>query len=230
MPEQFWFTDPAVLFRHDTWTRFVPTQDMTTAQALNAVMRFTVYSSVLLLVSTGERSYLFAAPVVAIATVVLYQLFPNGKQLESFFNRGKALLREKFTMPTPNNPFMNVLLTDIQDNPNRPDAADIGDPAIRDQVANAFAHTSDLYMDSSDVFDQAQAMRTFHTMQSATVPNDQDAFLKWLAKGHDEPDTSSTFPSRGGKLLSEGYTNTRGAVRNLTSSTRKPSGTTPSSA
>ena len=203
MPEQFWFSDPSVLFQQDTWTLFVPTQSMTTTEALNAVLRFTIYASVVLALFTGTPSYLIAIPMVAVVSVILHQLFPNGKKLETF---------------------MNVLLTD---KPDRPDAAPVSDKKVRAQIYKAFQQTSDIYMDTSDLFDQTQAMRTFHTMQSATVPNDQDAFLALLAKGYDDADTSSAFPSRGGKILSEGYVNSRGAMRNLENATCKPTGTAP---
>ena len=227
MTEQFWFKDPAVLFRSDTWTRFVPIQSMTTTEALNSVVRFTVYSSVLLFVSTQNQSYLYAIPIVALASIVLHQLFPQGKKLETFMDSFAKPTSKKYTMPTLDNPFMNVILTDIQDNPNRPDAAPISDKEVRNEVHKAFRQTREIQMDTSDLFDQTQAMRTFHTMQSARVPNDQDAFLSFLAKGHDEEDTSSAAPSRGGKLLSEGHINSRGAMQNLPSSTAKPTGTTP---
>jgi hypothetical protein len=226
MPEQFWFSDPSVLFQQDTWTRFVPTQDMTTTEALNAVLRFTIYASVALALSTGMPSYLIAIPIVAAVSVILHQLFPNGKKLETFLGSIMATKppREHFTLPTPENPFMNVLLTD---KPNRPDAAPVTDKKVRAQIYKAFQQTRDIYMDTSDLFDQTQAMRTFHTMQSATIPNDQDAFLALLAKGYDDADTSSAFPSRGGKILSEGYANARGAMRNLENATCKPTGTAP---
>lgn len=223
MPEQFWFKDPSVLFRDDTWTQFVPVKSMTTAEALNSVLRFTVYSSILLGITTRSASYLMAIPIVSLASVILFTMFPNGKQIEAFLNG----LKENFTMPTPHNPFMNVLLTDIQDSPDRPDAAPITDPKVRDEIAKAFAKTSNIYMDTSDVFDQTQAMRTFSTLQSSTIPNNQDEFLAFLAKGYDEPNTSSAPSARGGKLLSEGPAPSRGSVRNLSNTTLEPEGAVP---
>jgi hypothetical protein len=131
-------------------------------------------------------------------------------------------------MPTPDNPFMNVLLTDIQDNPDRGDAAPITSKEVQVKIAKSFQRTNDLYMDTSDMFDQAQGMRTFHTLQSAKVPNDQDGFLSWLAKGYDTPDHSSAPLARGGKLASEGYTPARGSADSmLPSTTLKPTGTAP---
>ena len=226
MTEKFWFEDPSILFRSDTWTRFVPMKTMTTTEALNSVVRFGVYSSLLLTASTGDMSYLYAIPVVALASILLHQLFPHGKKLESYVDYVKPTSKQ-YTMPTPDNPFMNVILTDISDKPDRPDAAPINDKEVRNQVYKAFQQTRDIHMDTSDLFDQTQAMRTFHTLQSAKVPNDQDGFLSFLAKGYDAPDTSSAAPSRGGKLLSEGYVNARGAMRNLDTTTCKPAGTNP---
>ena len=230
MSEQIWFKDPSVLFAENAWMRFAPVQSMTTTEALNAVVRFSIYSSISLAVLTYKPSYLSAIPIVALASIVLFEIFPNGKQIESYFSKkGKKVTKENFTMPTSNNPFMNVLLTEIQDNPNREDAAPVTDENVRNEIKKAFQSTTDLYMDTTDAFDQAQAMRTFHTLQSARIPNDQDAFLSWLAKGYDDPDTSSAPLSRGAKLDSETYAPARGSVKRIPNTAELPMGTVPSS-
>jgi hypothetical protein len=135
---------------------------------------------------------------------------------------------KEYTMPTPDNPFMNPLLTDILDNPDRKDAAPVTRRDVQSKIMKAFQHTSDMYMDTSDLFDQTTAIMPFYTLQSATIPNDQDGFLKWLAKGIDEPDYSSAPPARYGKLVSEGYMPALGSHLNLTNTTGKPKGTSPS--
>jgi hypothetical protein len=140
----------------------------------------------------------------------------------------KKHIGKNLTMPTAENPFMNPLLTEIQDDPNRPDAAPISRSDVKTGIYKAFQKTSDLYMDTTDLFDQAKAMVSFHTLQSATIPNDQDGFLKWLAKGVDEPDYSSAPLSRHGKQDSETYVKAQGSLANLSSSTSKPTGTSPS--
>ena len=228
MSEKIWFKDPAILFTSETWSRFVPTNDMTTSEALNSVVRFSTYFSVLLFVCTGLGAYLLAIPIVMVSTIILHKLFPNGKVLESFTVKNLAA-STKFTMPTAANPFMNVLLTEIQDNPNREDAAPTNRRDVKAEVYKAFQKTTDLYMDTTDMFDQSLAMRTFHTLQSAKVPNDQDGFLKWLAKGSDAPDNSSAPLARKAKLLSEGHVTAKGAFTPSAPSTSHPSGTTPSS-
>lgn len=228
MSEQIWFKEPSGLFAPDTWSRFVPTKDMTTAEALNSVVRFSTYFSVLLFLSTGVSAYLMSIPAVMIATILLYNLFPNGKVIESFLTKDKLAKESKrsYTMPTQENPMMNVLLTEIQDNPNRPDAAPINRRDVKTEIYKNFQKTSDIYMDTTDLFDQTQALRTFHTLQSSQVPNDLDGFKAWLAKGIDEPDVSSAPPVRHAKVLNEGYVAAKGSMR-LSSTVSKPSGSTP---
>jgi hypothetical protein len=225
MTEQIWFKDPAILFAPDQWSRFVPTKSMTTVQALNAVVRFSVYFSVILFLATQISGYLLAIPAVMGATVVLFTLFPHGRVLETF----KAAVSGKaYTMPTAANPFMNPLLTEITDNPYRKDAAPVIRRDVQAGIMKSFQQTSDIYMDTSDLFDQATAIMPFHTLQSATIPNDQDGFLKWLSKGLNEPDYSSAFPARLAKQGNEGYMPARGSELALPNTTSKPTGTAPS--
>lgn len=229
MPEQFWFKDPSILFTKDSWNKFVPTPNMSTTEALNSVVRFTIYFSIILYICTTVGAYLMAIPVVMVTTILLIKLFPNGKVLEAFLNIKPKSPQKNFTMPTNENPFMNVLLTEIKDNPDREEAAPTNRRDVKAKIHKAFQHTSDLYMDTTDVFDQTQAMRTFHTLQSSKVPGDQGEFLKWLSKGMDEPDHSSAFPARNAKILSEGFVAAKGSMRGLPSSIDKLSGTEPSS-
>lgn len=226
MNEPIWYTSPSILFSSGTWQRFVPTKEMDVPTALNAVVRFTVYFSVLLYACTSKHEYLLAIPLVLVVSAIFSQVFPNTRPLvESFQSAVK-----KLTHPTASNPFMNPLLTEILDNPDRGDAAPVTDKAVKNEIEKAFQQTEELYMDTSDRFDMAQSMRTFHTMQSATIPNDQDGFLKFLAKGVDEPDHSSAFPARNAKRKSEAYVEAQGSLNSLPNSTSKPTGVTPTKA
>jgi hypothetical protein len=225
MLEPLWINNPSILFSKDTWFKFVPMSYMDVPTSLNSIVRFTVYFS--LIMSLTHTAYLVAIPVVLILTVVANTIFPNVRNLEGF---GVSKILENLTRPTGNNPFMNPLLTEIQDNPNRADAAPVTSSKVKREIETAFQHTSDIYMDTTDRFDIAQSMKTFHTLQSAKIPNDQDGFLKFLAKGIDEPDFSSAFPSRNAKQKSETYVVALGssASQGLPNSTSKPTGTSPS--
>jgi hypothetical protein len=226
MPEQIWFKNPTVLFDRDTWNKFVPTKEMTTAEALNSVVRFSTYFSLILFLATGVGGYIMAIPIVMVSTMLLYNLFPNGKTIESFVAKEESKA-PKYTMPSKENPFMNVLLTDIQDNPDREDAAPTNRRDVKTDIHKSFQHTTDIYMDTTDLFDQTQAMRTFHTIQSGKVPNDLDGFKKWLAKGLDAADNSCAPPARNGKMLHEGHVMAKGSMRGLPNSTSKPAGMAP---
>jgi hypothetical protein len=224
--EPFWLNDPTILFSKDTWYKFVPMGCMDIPTALNSIVRFTIYFSILLY--SYDQRYLVSIPVVLIITIIAYKIFPNVRNLEAF--KTAVNMFEKYTMPTFKNPFMNPLLTEIQDNPNRKDAAPITSNKVKREIEKAFQHTSDIYMDTSDRFDLALSMRNFHTLQSALIPNDQDGFLQFLLKGHDEPDHSSAFPSRNAKEKSESYIIALGSAESagLPNTITKPTGTSPS--
>lgn len=231
MPEQIWYKDPTILFAADTWRKFVPSDDMTTAERLNSTVRFSIYFAGLFFLTTGVLTYVLAVPVVMALTVLMYTYFPNGTTLEPFrVDLSKKKTSESYTMPTAANPFMNVLLTEIQDNPNRGDAAPTNRRDVKADIYKSFQKTSDIHMDTTDLFDQSQAMRTFHTLQSAKVPNDLDGFKQWLSKGLDDPDYSSAAPARHGKILNEGHVIAKGSMRDLPNSTAKPAGTSPTAA
>ena len=198
--EIFWLKDPANLFGKNTWTRFVPTNDMTVPEALNAVVRFTVYFGFLMALVTGETHFLLFIPIVMGITVALVNLYPTTQILkETYANKGE------FATPTDQNPFMNVLFTDYVDNVNRPPAPpDITKPAVKESIDEAFAVTHDLFMDTSDKFGLAQAARQFTTQASTTIPNDLDGYQKFLNKDN---------VSR--KASSEGYVVARGSTQEL---------------
>jgi hypothetical protein len=179
MSEQIWFKTPTVLFDKDTWSKFVPTKDMTTAEALNSVVRFSTYFSVILFVATHVGAYLMAIPVVMIATILLNNLFPNGKTIESFIAKEEKV-GPQYTMPSKENPFMNVLISEIKYNPNRPPAADITKADMGDSLDSFFR--VQWASDPTDVFGRTQSQRQFIAMPSTSIPNDQGSFMNWLYK------------------------------------------------
>lgn len=212
MPQPFWYSDPSVLFQKNTWYVFVPTPAMSVPEALNAIVRFSVYLSALLFLTSLDPWYVLIVPLVMGVTVFLNMWFPEAKKItESFVS---SYVGTEESMPSADNPFMNAPLTDIHVNNKRPPAADVTRLDVRDKVNAAFAQTSNIYMDTTDVFDLVQAQRNFHT-----VPEDDHAgLLKFLGKN-----------SRSDKLLSEGYVVAKGTVTELPipSAVRPPEGTAP---
>ena len=213
MNEPFWYPDPSVLFAPTTWYVFVPTPTMPVSSALNAVVRFSIYLSALLFLTSLQPLYLVIVPLVMAVTVFLHAWFPQVKKMKETFV--SSYVGESRTRPTPDNPFMNAQLTEIQDNPNRPRAADVTQMDVRNEVNQAFTKTSNIYMDTTDAFDLVQSQRNFHT-----VPEDDHAgLLQFLGKN-----------ARSDKLLSEGYVVAKGTVSELPgqSVSTAPTGTSPS--
>ena len=219
MSQPFWYSQPSVLFNKDTWYVFVPTPNMSVSAALNAVVRFSVYLTALLFLTSFDPWYLLIIPLVMGITIFLNYWFPQVKKMTENFASGPVVsgyVGTEESMPTEDNPFMNAPLTDILDNPNRPPAADVTRTDVRNKVNKAFAQTSNIYMDTTDVFDLVQAQRNFHTVPE----DDHEGLLKFLGKG-----------ARSDKLLNEGYVVAKGTISELPipSAERPPSGSTPAS-
>jgi hypothetical protein len=220
MTEAFWYTEPNVLFREDTWYKFVPQPNMSVRESLNAVVRFSVYLSVLLFATSRDPWYLLLIPVVMLATVFLHRAFPQAKKIVSEgFASGPVVsgyTGEERSRPTPDNPFMNPMLTDILEDPDRPPAAEITSLKVRDEVNEAFAQTSNIYMDTSDMFNLVQSQRNFY----AVPADDHEGFLKFLGKNGQRTNQ---------KGLSEGFVVAKGTVTSLPlpSVSAAPTGTSP---
>ena len=99
-------------------------------------------------------------------------------------------LKNEYTKPTPRNPAMNVLLTEIDDNPNRPSAAPSYNKKVGEEmdnktqtfIENNFGDPNidkRLFKDLADAYDFDNSMRTFYSTANTKIPNDQDAFAEF---------------------------------------------------
>jgi len=84
------------------------------------------------------------------------------------------------TLPSPKNPFMNVLIDEIKYKPNRPEAKSVEDPVVKATLDDFFR--VNWYSDPTDVFGKSQSQRSFVTMPSTTVPSDRKSYQDWLYK------------------------------------------------
>jgi len=84
------------------------------------------------------------------------------------------------TLPSPRNPFMNVLIDEIKYNPNRPEAASVDNTTVKSTMDDYFR--VNWFSDPTDVFGKSQNQRQFITMPSTTIPNDRKSFQDWLYK------------------------------------------------
>jgi hypothetical protein len=97
-----------------------------------------------------------------------------------------------FQAPTPQDPLMNVLLTDIQDRPNRPAAEpafnpqverDINETTQQFVVNDMDGNTADLedrlFRDLGDNYEFSNSMRNYFATPNTRIPNDQHAFAEF---------------------------------------------------
>jgi hypothetical protein len=97
----------------------------------------------------------------------------GGEQIDDTADRDK-------TMPSPRNPFMNVLIDEIKYNPGRSEAASVTDAGVKSTMDDYFR--VNWFSDPTDVFGKSQNQRQFVTMPSTTIPNDRESLQNWLYK------------------------------------------------
>jgi hypothetical protein len=85
-----------------------------------------------------------------------------------------------WTEPTASNPFMNLLVSDYKNKPNKPAALSNSNPIIKQGLDDYFR--TQWYSDPTDVFGKTQSQRQFITMPSTSIPNDRESYQNWLYK------------------------------------------------
>ena len=96
--------------------------------------------------------------------------------------------KSNFTNPTPGDPFMNVLLTEIVDNPTRPAGLPAFNPKVEfdinqntekfvEKSQGGFSNLEDrLFRDLGDNYEFSNSQRNFFATPNTRIPNDQGAF------------------------------------------------------
>lgn len=184
--DPFWFEVPEILYQRDRLNEFLPKSDMTDHEKLNALTRLFIYLGILFSVLNSNIIYMYITLFGVLFTVFLYRNLKqvskftdkvyggheNGKYNQDMYGSGVSI------KSTKENPFMNILLTDYVDDPNRPPAGDITDDQVKKEVEKNFNHN--LYKDVDDIWDKNNSQRQYYTNPNTTIPNDRDSLAKWL--------------------------------------------------
>lgn len=212
----FWLNDPTVLFNNAGITEIVPMTGMNRESRLNAISRMIIlltilgylltlsYKIILLgVISLAMIAFLYVAQGSSAAAAATPT--PSGKK-EGFsnyanYNTGRRRMTKvaaasspsglTFQAPTPQDPLMNVLLTDIVDRPNRPAA----EPAFNPKVEHAINESTiqfvvddlggnpnledRLFRDLGDNYEFSNSMRNYFATPNTRIPNDQHAFAEY---------------------------------------------------
>jgi hypothetical protein len=206
----FWFNDPTILFNKNYLIQFWPSDNMVFEQKMNAISRLIIFLTILGLFITRKLSILFIGLLTLAILVTIYKMrksylvtnlvkkegFKNNTNHNNIYNNASTLvnvLKEDYNNIDKKNPFGNVLLTDINDNPHKKSAPPAFNPDVYDDINKAVKKQTQmlyptikntnkqLYGDLYDNYQMdTQMMQRFYSTPNTKVDNDQGAFGQWL--------------------------------------------------
>ena len=199
MASPFWLDNPNILFNKKKIMHIWHQRKYSFTGKLNAITRLVFILTLLGYLFTRNVKILVTGVITIIIIIILYKTQKRKRKLN------KKILKEGFTSPelyeqvkssfvkpTKTNPLMNVLLPEIQYNPQRKPAAPAFNPTVEKQINNKVADPR-LFLDLGDNIAFDQSMRNFYATPNTTIPNDQTAFAEFCY---------GTMPScRGGDYL-----------------------------
>lgn len=182
-----WFKHPIDFFRFSKLFEIYPSEDLDLDERLNAYLRLSLYAAIVYYAIFQDVKIFSIVVIVMILTFVYYTTVrENYMQYDMLKARGggENEAREHFKgnaaceYPKENNPFMNVLMNEYVDNPERNEACDVDNVHVKDLINDKYY--SETYRDIDDVFDKKSSFRNFYTMPNTTIPNNQEDYAKWL--------------------------------------------------
>ena len=176
---QFWINDPTILLNKYNLV-FWPTESMSMNDKLNAITRLVILLCVTGFIATQNINFIWISFLTLICVVAYYKL--NSQPKENFEKQDFS----KHTTPTDKNQLMNVLLPEINGNPNRksalksylPDTEKIINNKVKQQVSKHIDPR--IFQGLNDELDLEYSMRNFYTTANTTIPNDQEGFSQFL--------------------------------------------------
>ncbi len=174
--DKVWYEDVGVLVLH--WTEFYPRADHTNEERVNALVRLAVYATLAAWVYNRQpRTLVIGAGVIAVLSFAFssrQESFPVG--VEGRLAAGGA--GGQCTPPSRDNPFANVLLTDLG-KPSRPPACAY-DTVKEDVKAN---FNAGLVRNATDIYERENSQHQYYTMPVTTTIPDTAAFANFLYGG-----------------------------------------------
>jgi hypothetical protein len=199
--DNFWINDPLILMDKNKIAEIWPKEGMRFDDKLNAISRIVIMMSLAALLVTKNNIFLVIGSVSVAAVVLVYYLKKKnklplngagagagagagkGKQEGFSCMKNPDIISNKLDkdriMPSKQNPLMNVLLPEIQDNPKRHAAALCDELGVEKKINDAtkkFVNKEKIFSNLGDSYMFDNSMRSFHAMPNTKIPNDQGAF------------------------------------------------------
>jgi len=216
MSIQFWTNDPTILFNKEYIFELWPTTDMCYEQKLNSITRLVILITILGYILTMSQRILMVGIITLLGIFILFTMRKQ-KLTKEMINEGfnvkgneetgmfdkkpnsyvnpvtlDAVLKSEFKEGTKKNPFSNVLLTQITDDPNRKSAppsfnVDVDEDITQNvkrsvQMMNPSIKNTNkqLFGDLWQQFELDQSNRAFYSTPNSRVENDQSAYAQYL--------------------------------------------------
>jgi Family of unknown function (DUF5762) len=181
--DPFWYEQPSILWKQNRLLEFIPNDQMTMIEKLNAVVRFSIYLAFLFVFALQKQQAIWFPLLVMGFTIWFYR--DSQHRLDTYLSTNELPKKEYYenysktkvyTKPTYDNPMMNInVITDRKDKPAA--IPSWNDQSVKDDMDTKLSYN--LYRNVSDVWDKETMKRTFYTMPSTTIPNEQTSFAKW---------------------------------------------------
>jgi hypothetical protein len=199
MTNTFWINNPYILLDQKYAYELWPSDSMSSIRKLNAISRLVILLMIIgFVITKGSTRILISGLVTLCIIYILHknqvnETFENPKKQQEEVKKANKLIEQTYYPVKPTNPFGNVLLTEINDTPNRKPAAPSFYPmtekeiynTTKDMVAkNLDPNNTDeikekLFKDLGDNFMFDRFMRNFYSTANTQVPSDQKSFAQF---------------------------------------------------
>lgn len=214
-----WINDPTILFNKDHILDLWPSQNMCYEEKINAITRFVILITILGYILSMSLRILVVGFVTLCAIYLLYKMKKSnvityevksgkegftvqGNEVTGLFSKSNTItnpvtldnvIKTEFKEGDKKNPFSNVLLTEIMDEPDRKSAPPAFNPDIDEDITKYVKKSvqsmnpginntnKQLYSSLWDNFELDQSNRLFYsTANTKVVPGDQGSFGQFL--------------------------------------------------
>lgn len=171
----FWTNDLTILLNKYNLS-FWPTESMAMEEKLNAITRLIIILTVAGYIITQNLNFVGVGALTVLLIVVYYN---TNKGTKEQFEKQNS---KHHTVPTATNPMMNVLLPEINGNPNRKSALKSylhdTEKNINQKVKQGISKNVDpsIFKGINNELEFEYSMRNFYTTANTTIPNDQEGF------------------------------------------------------
>lgn len=179
--DPFWFNDYKILIDKDRLTEFFPNQFMSHSEKLNAIFRFSVYSTAILMLYYKTPNLLVIPLFVGGLTLYIHKFNKLPEKKDQNKEDKFIEMKEECDLPTKDNPFMNTLVHELNDGPKKTNC-NIEDEDVKEEINSHFNYN--LYKDVNDIYNKNNSQRQFYTVPETTEygakHGDSVKFAKWL--------------------------------------------------